>query len=106
MHLRTRARVCVCEYGLQTIWKKRILFFPQSHISQGIYFRLILPQSRQPIFTACLNTAGGIGKYRVAFSLAMETQAKAQITECYVCGGCTLELFVTSDLTYNFANCH
>ena len=31
----------------------------------------------------------------------METQAKAQITERYVCGGYNVELFVTSDLTYS-----
>jgi len=34
----------------------------------------------------------------------METQVKAQIAECYLCGGYTLGLYVTSDLTYSLQN--
>jgi len=91
--------VCMCVANRME--EEDFLLSPEAHnISRNI-FSPYLTTKPATNFHRLLEHCRRNREYCAAFSLAMETQVKAQTAECYVCGRCTLGLFVTSDLTYS-----
>jgi hypothetical protein len=91
--------VCVCVAN--RIEKEDFLLSPESHnISRNI-FALYFTTKPATNFHCLLEHCQRNREYCVAFSPAMETQTKVQIAECYECGRCILELFVTLDLAHS-----
>jgi hypothetical protein len=77
------------------------LLSPGSHnISRNIFSSYFTPKPATN-FHRLPEHCRRNGEYEATISLLMEAPANAQITECYVSGGITVELFVTSRLMYN-----